>query len=426
MAQDGRVKGGKVHVLVVSQYFWPENFRINDLVQGLIERSHRVTVLTGIPNYPDGAFFKGYRYTGPWSEEYRGARVVRVPIQPRGNASGARLALNYLSFVFSASLLGPLRCRDNYDVAFIFEPSPVTVALPALLMKRLRGVPVLFWVQDLWPESLAAAGAVSSPHVLNLVSKLVRFIYRRCDRILVTSRAFVASVLQHVEDRGQVHYFPQYGEETYRVLELSPDAPERTKVPGGFVVMFAGNIGAAQDFETILAAAQLLRDHKDIHFVIIGDGRMRRWVEEQVANLGLDETVHLLGRHPVEAMAGFFSLADAMLVTLKKEPIFSLTIPAKIQSYLACGRPILAALDGEGARIIEEAAAGFACPTEDPAALAAAVLKMRATPHEQRMEMGRNGLRYYRDNFDRTMLLDRLEAWMQELVAADNKEMVRS
>ncbi|ACH38642.1 MAG: Glycosyltransferase, group 1 [uncultured bacterium] len=414
-----------MHVLVVTQYFWPENFKINDVVKGLVERGHKVTVLTALPNYPDGSFFKGYRFWGPWSDEYDGARVVRVPILPRGRASGARLALNYLSFVLAASILGPLRCRDRYDVAFIFEPSPVTVALPALFMKRLRGIPVLFWVQDLWPESLAAAGAVVPPFILGAVGKLVSFIYEGCDRILVTSRAFVGPVLQYVVDRGQVRYFPQYGEDAYAVVNLAGDAPERGKIPEGFVVMFAGNIGAAQDFETILGAAQRLRNHKDIHFVIIGDGRMRKWVDEEVAKMELQETFHLLGRYPLEAMAGFFSLADAMLVTLKKEPIFSLTIPAKIQSYLACGRPIVAALDGEGARVIEEAAAGFCCPTEDPSALANAILKMRHTPLEQRRGMGERGLRYYNENFDRTILLDRLEAWMEELRAVDNRDVVQ-
>lgn len=405
-----------MHVLVVTQYFWPENFKINDLVVGLMDRGHQVTVLTALPNYPDGKFFNGYSAFGRFTEQYRGARVIRVPILPRGSASGARLALNYLSFVVSACLIAPIRCRERYDVAFIFEPSPITVALPALLMKRLRGIPVLFWVQDLWPESLSAAGAVSSSTVLGAVGKMVSLIYRGCDRILVTSRAFVCSIGQYVEDRGQVCYFPQYGEDAYRVVQLPENAPERSKVPNGFVVMFAGNIGAAQDFETIIAAADRLRDQRDIHFLVIGDGRMRKWVEEEVARLGLQETVHLIGRYPMEAMAGFFSLADAMLVILKKEPIFSLTIPAKIQSYLACGRPIVAALDGEGARIIEEAGAGFTCRTEDPTALAAAVLRMRNTSFEARSRMGERGLKYYNDNFDRTKLLDRLEVWMNQVV----------
>jgi glycosyltransferase involved in cell wall biosynthesis len=405
-----------VHILVVTQYFWPENFRINDLVTGLVERGYKITVLTGLPNYPDGHFFTGYGYTLNLSQEYNGAAVVRVPILPRGNSTGVRLALNYLSFVVSACLFGPLRCRDDYDLIFIFEPSPITVALPALLMKWLRKIPVMFWVQDLWPESLTAVGAVTSPTVLGLVGKLVKSIYSGCDRILVTSRAFVSSIEKYVYEKGQILYFPQYGEDVYHVVQLSADAPERLIIPKGFVIMFAGNIGASQDFETIISAAHKLREYKDINFVILGDGRKRTWVENEVSKLHLQDTFHLVGRHSLESMANFFSLADAMLVTLKKDPVFALTIPAKIQSYMACGRPILAALDGEGARIIRESAAGITCVTEDPASLAAAILKMRTTSDEERLRMGQNGLEYYRCNFDRKMLIGRLEAWMKQLV----------
>jgi len=403
-----------VHILIVTQYFWPENFKINDLVVGLLERGHKVTVLTALPNYPEGNFFKGYSLWGRFTEDFNGAKVVRVPIIPRGSATGVRLALNYFSFVVSACLLGPLRCTDDYDVTFIFEPSPITVALPALLIKRLRGIPALFWVQDLWPESLTATGAVSSPFIIKLVGKLVGFIYRGCDRILITSRAFTASVHQYVKDRGQISYFPQYGENAYRPVVLPVDAPERSKIPAGFVIMFAGNIGAAQDFESIIDAATLLREYHDIHFVVLGDGRKRRWVEDEVSRLGLHATVHLIGSYPLEAMPSFFSLADAMLVTLKNDPVFSLTIPAKIQSYLACGRPIIAALDGEGARVVEEAGAGFVCQSGAPQELAQAVLKMYETPKREREKMGASGRAYYEANFDRDMLLDRLETWMKE------------
>lgn len=235
---------------------------------------------------------------------------------------------------------------------------------------------------------------------------------------MVTSRAYISSIVSYVPDRGQILYFPQYGEDVYGVVHLPDDAPERTVVPEGFVVMFAGNIGAAQDFETILSAASLLKDHKDIHFVIIGDGRMRKWVEDEVSRLHLDETFHLLGRYPLESMPRFFSQADAMLVSLKQAPIFALTIPAKLQSYLACGKPVLASLDGEGARIIEEAAAGITCATEDPVALAAAILKMRNMSESERNRMGEYGLEYYRANFDRTILIDRFELWAEELVRA--------
>ncbi len=273
----------------------------------------------------------------------------------------------------------------------------------------------MFWVQDLWPESVAAAGAVRSKGVLRLIERLVSFIYNRCDRILVTSLAYFSPIKSIVKNPDRILYFPQTSEELYRPITVNLEAPERASMPAGFTVMFAGNIGVAQDFETILSAAENLRVHKDLKWIIIGDGRMRPWVEDQVRRRALEKTIYLLGRHSVEAMPRFFSLADLLLVTLKREPIFSLTIPAKVQSYLACGKPIVAALDGEGARIIEEAEAGIACPAENPAALAEAVLTIYRMSEPDRQKMGMRGRIYYEKHFDRSMLLDRLDIWMRAL-----------
>lgn len=404
-----------MNVLIVSQYFWPENFRINDLVQGLCQRGHQVTVLTGLPNYPEGRILPGYGLFGKRREEYCGATVVRVPMLPRGKGGGLRLALNYLSFAFFASMLGPFRCRGKYDVIFVYEPSPITVGLPALRLKKFKKAPIVFWVQDLWPESLSATGAVRSPWILRRVERLVRFIYRGCDRVLVQSESFVPSIEKLGVSRDRMAYFPNSAEELYQPVALPEDAPERAGLPQGFRVMFAGNIGAAQDFGTILGAAERLKSCPDIQWLILGDGRMLPWVRDEIEKRGLGASVHLLGRHPVEAMPRYFSLADAMLVTLKKEPIFALTIPSKVQSYLACGRPIIAALDGEGARVIREAGAGVAAPAEDDAGLAEAVLRMYRMEKDEREQLGANGLRYFRDNFERTMLLDRLEGWLHEM-----------
>lgn len=403
-------------VLIVSQYFWPENFRINDLAAGLVERGHAVTVLTGIPNYPAGKFFSGYSWLKKTEEEYQGVRIRRVPLLPRGNGSGMRLACNYLSFAFSACLLAPFRCRGKFDLIFVYEPSPITVGLPAILLKRLKSLPILFWVQDLWPESLAAAGAVRSPRILSLIARLTRFIYQGCDRILVTSRAYLPSIENRGVDPGKLFFFPQSVEELYRPVTVQAGAAGDLLMPKGFRVLFAGNIGAAQSFATILAAAEKLMACPDIQWIIIGDGRMRAWVEEEIQRRGLTGTVHLLGRHPLESMPVFFALADVLLVTLKKEPLFALTIPGKVQSYLACGKPIVAALDGEGSNLVRDAQAGLTCPAEDADALADIVLAMYQMPQSQREEMGRCGRRYYQANFARDLLISQLEGWMLEVV----------
>jgi colanic acid biosynthesis glycosyl transferase WcaI len=408
-----------MRLLIVSQYFWPENFRINDLVIGLKQRGHEVTVLTGMPNYPEGNFYPGYGFFFPCGEDFEGIPVLRVPLVPRGRGKGLMLAMNFLSFAVFASLLAPWRCRGDFDVIFVYEPSPITVALPALLLKKIRKIPVVLWVQDLWPESLSATGAVHSPLILHWVGKLVRFIYRRCDRVLVQSEGFIVPVLAMGAAPGSVLYFPNNAEALYKPVTLSDDAPERAGMPSGFRVMFAGNIGEAQDFGTILSAAEKVKNYPDIHWLILGDGRMSAWVRTQITRRGLGATVHLLGKHPVESMPRYFSLADALLVTLKNEPVFSLTIPGKVQSYLACGKPIIAALDGEGARIVRESGAGLTATAENPDALAKAVLEMYGMSVSARQVMGERGLDYFRRHFERDMLLSRLDGWLKDLIQGE-------
>lgn len=410
-----------MHVLIVTNHFWPEEFRINDLALGLRERGHDVSVLTGIPNYPAGRFFSGYGLFKKRRESYRGIKIVRAPLIPRGNGSGLRLALNYASYAFSACLVAPFVCREEYDLILVFESSPVTVGLPALILKKLRNIPILFWVQDLWPETLSATGVVRSEKVLNWVGYLVRCLYRSSDRILIQSKAFAPSVNRWSSCPERIRYFPNTAEELYQPLQLPPDAPEREKVVCGFRVMFAGNIGVAQDFGTILDAAERLKDYAEIHWIIIGDGRRRFWVEEEIEKRGLNKTVHILGRYPVESMPRFFSLADVLLVTLKDEPIFALTIPSKIQSYLACAKPLIACLNGEGARVVNEAGAGLTCAAEDSEALAEVVLKMYRLPESTRAEMGNKGREYFLREFERNVLLDRLEEMMKEVVPSKNQ-----
>lgn len=405
-----------LNILVISQYFWPENFRINDLTEGLIERGHHVTVLTGMPNYPEGKIFSGYGLFRNRSQIYKGVRICRVPLVPRGKGGGVRLALNYLSFALFSCVMAPFLCREKYDVIFVFEPSPITVGLPALVMKSLKKAPVLLWVQDLWPESLSAAGAINNPQIIKGIHRFVRFIYRGCDRILVTSKAYFPSVIANGGKSSALRYFPQSVESLYKPVILSDNTPEHEMLPNGFRVMFAGNIGAAQSFSTILDTAEMLKQISDIKFIIVGDGRLWQWVEDEVNTRNLKKTVHLIGRHPLEMMPRFFSLADALLVTLKKDPVFSLTIPGKVQSYLACGKPVIAALDGEGSRIISEAKAGVVCAAEDAKGLAGAVLEMYEMTKDQRDAMGEAGLIYHNSHFDREKLISQLEGWMKECV----------
>lgn len=403
-----------MRVLIVTQYFWPESFRINDLALGLKQRGHEVEILTGMPNYPAGELYPGYGFFSPAEQQFEGMRVVRVPLLPRGSSRNWRLAANYASFVLSAALLGPLRCRGRYDAIFVYEPSPVTVALPAILLKAVKRAPLLFWVQDLWPESLSATGSVTSPRLLSWVRRMVNFIYRRCDLILVPSRGFIGHVLASGVSRERIAYLPNWAEALFRPL-APPPASVGDDMPAGFRILFAGNIGSAQSFETILAAAERTRVQRDVHWVIVGDGNMRLWVSDEIRRRGLTEQVHLLGQRPVDTMPSYFAAADALLVSLRGDPVFSLTVPSKIQSYLACGRPILAAIDGEGASIIVESGAGLSCPAQDADQLAAAALALYRMPVERRQAMGQKGRAYFEANFEREMLLDRLQGWMRNV-----------
>lgn len=381
----------------------------------LAERGHQVTVLTGIPNYPGGNFFPGYRFIRNKTENYQGIKIIRVPLLPRGKGRGLYLALNYFSFAFFASILGPFKCRDYYDVIFVYEPSPITVGFPAIVMKKIKSAPIVFWVQDLWPESLSATGAVKSQHILKMVEHLVRFIYSRCDIILVQAKSFIDAITSMGVERSKIKYFPNSAEGIFSQVDSVAKLPQDIKFPEGFRIMFAGNIGAAQDFETILTAAEFIKNHADIHWLIVGDGRMFSRVQEQIKLRQLSQTVHLLGRHPVEAMPSFFSKADVMLVALRKEPIFALTVPTKIQAYMASARPIIAALNGEGARTIEEAGAGFVCPSENAEMLAETIIKVYHMDHGQRKKMAMNGRKYFEDNFEPNKLIDNLERWLKEL-----------
>ena len=400
-------------ILIVSQYFWPETFPINDFAKGLKERGHQVTVLTGLPNYPGGRVFSGYGVFRRTREKYNGIDVIRVPLIPRGNGRHLALTLNYLSFAFIAFTMAPFVCRGKYDAIFVYQPSPVTVCLPALVLKMIKKIPVVLWVQDLWPESLSATGMIKSPFLLRVVGRLVSFIYKRCNRILIQSRAFGSSITRMGVTTDKISYFPNSGGAIRDAEEAV--MPDVTDIPEGFRIMFAGNIGASQDFETILSAAKRLQCHEDIHWLIVGDGRRFSHVKEQIHKLGLEKNMHMLGKYSPEEMPYFFKSADVLLATLKKDSAFSLTIPSKIQAYLAYGKPIIAALDGEGARVVEEASAGVACCAGDPGDLADAVMSMYNQPKERREVMGRSGRDYYKANFDREVLLDQFEAMMAEV-----------
>ncbi len=396
-----------MNILIVSQYFYPENFRLNDFAVSFMNKGHNVSVLTSIPNYPDGAFYEGYGIFGKFNDVYEGIRIYRSPTIPRGTGSNTRLAINYISFVIGGILRSLFILKNEYDIIFVFG-SPITVGFPAIFIKILKNVKICFWVVDLWPDSVVFGGNLKSNFIPMILTPMVRFIYNQSDKILVSSNGFIDSIVNNGVNRNKIQYFPQWAESMFIPMKsknnLLRNIPNKS-----LKIMFAGNIGEAQDFPSILEAAKYLNDFKDIHWIILGGGSKKKWVDMKIKDSNMESNFHLFGSFPVEKMPEFYSNADVMLFSLKDEYIFSVTIPAKVQSYLACAKPILAMINGEAGKIIDDASAGLTCPAASPKLLAENIIKIKEMNQDELDEMGFNGRKYYIENFDRSTLLNKAE-----------------
>lgn len=401
-------------LLIISQYFWPESFRINEVATSLKARGHVVEVMTGKPNYPEGRFFSGYIAWGIKKEFWRDIPIYRVPMLARGSCGAINLVLNYCSYSISCLLIAPwLLRRRKYDVIFVYGVSPIFQAIPASFLGWIKGVPVVLWVQDLWPQSAEATGYVKSPFLLKLLEKFVRFTYAHTDLLLVQSEAFIKHVSKLAPNLPIVYYPNSVENEFYSPQVIS--IPYIESLQSGFTILFAGNVGTAQAMETIIAAAEKLQTYSEINIVILGSGSKSDWVAEQIVEKKLTN-LHLGGRFPVETMPILMRQASALLVTLTDQPIFELTIPSKIQAYLAVGKPIVACLNGEGARIVTEAEAGIAVKAEDSEGLAKAIVKLYQMPESERKQMGVNGRAYFKLNFDETKLTTELIEYFKMLI----------
>lgn len=386
------------HILVISQYFYPEPFRINDICQEWVSRGYKVTVLTGIPNYPEGKFYKGYGWFRKRKENWNGIDVIRLPIISRGRSS-LRLVLNYYSFVWSGWLWKTFTGLKP-DAVFVFEVSPLTQALIGKWFSKRRKIPSYLYVQDLWPENLEAVGGVHNKRVLNHYQKMADKLYAACTKVLATSPSFVEAIRERVTDKEKVVYWPQYAEEIYKPVE----DPSPAEIPndGRFKIIFTGNVGTAQGLDILPKVAKLV---DDVLFVIVGDGRYKDQLVEETADV--KEKFLFINRQPAQRIPELLCACDAAFVSFMDHPLFNKTIPAKLQSYMACGMPILASASGETERIINEAGCGVCCETGNPEALASAISVLR------RSDAGTfrtNALRYVKRCFDKNKLLDSLDS----------------
>lgn len=387
-------------VLIWSQYFWPENFHINAVARSLHEQGVEVTILTGKPNYPEGKIFDGYRVMGIQKEEYAGFEVIRVPLWQRGKNSGKELGLNYLSFIASGYLFAPYALRGRkFDVVFVYAPSPLLQALPAIYVSWLKRAQLVTWVQDIWPDALAATGFIKNRWVLEVVGLAVRYIYSFSDSILIQSEGFRKSVERLSGKREKIHYFPNSAEYEPIGSFISHQGKGIANVIAqGFSIVFAGNIGRAQSCGTIIEAAKLLQNVQNMKFYLIGNGSMVDSIARSIKDYELDNVV-MVGQVPAEEMAAIYASASVLLLTLRDDLALSSTIPSKLQSYLAAGKPIVASCNGESATIVTKAEAGFSSPPGDFNALAMTILKLYEMPYEERILIGNNGREYFEKHY---------------------------
>ena len=394
-------------ILIVSQYFYPENFRINDLALELKKRGHEITVLTGLPNYPKGEYFDGYSNDRNCDEVWNDIPVYRCKLRPRKTGS-VNLIRNYVSFVIEANKkLKELQNKD-FDLIYVFEVSPITEALPAIKLKKKKNIPVIINIQDLWPENIVAVTGMTNPIIIGLVNKMVNYIYRHCDLILTASPSFVSKIKERINDKDKVRYWPQYSTVNKTDEEVSIYDKEY------FNIVFTGNIGEAQGIDLAIEAAKILKDKK-ICWHFVGEGRSKEKLEKLVNEYGINDRVKFHGFHPEKEIPKYLKDADAALLILKPNPVFEMTIPAKLQTYLACGVPLLGCVSGEGKRIIEESKAGIVSEDISVDGLVKVCNQFIELPNDLLNEYKERSYCYGKSNFNKNKLISDLEKYMKKI-----------
>lgn len=396
----------KKHILVVSQYFYPEQFRINDICQEWVKRGFKVTVITGIPNYPEGKYYEGYGILKKRKETWNGIDIIRIPLIPRGK-SKIGLVCNYLSFPVSGFIWN-LLSNIKADYVFNFETSPMTQILIAVWYAQKHKVPCYLYVQDLWPEAVETVTGIHNPFIIKPLDTMVRYIYKHCDKIFCTSPSFVRDICKRGVDKKKVYYWPQYAEEFYRPAEKH-SVPE-IEDDDSFKIIFTGNIGYAQGLDTIPKAAKILKSKgANVKFYIVGDGRYKQELIKEISYAGVEDMVLLIGRHPAKRIPEFLACCDVAYVSFMNDSLFSKTIPAKVQSYMACGMPVLAASEGETNRIVQKADCGLCSRIGDEVSLAENVEKMMSMELAELERMGKNAREFCNRYFSKKVLMDKMD-----------------
>lgn len=399
-------------LLLISQYFYPEQFRVNDLCSAWVNRGYDVTVLTGIPNYPQGKFYQGYHWFKKRRENWNGMRIIRLPIIPRGN-NNIMLGLNFLSFVVSG-FFWSIFSKLKPDLIFIYEVSPMTQALPGIWFAKRRMIPCYLYILDLWPENVEIVAGIKNGFIISLINKMVDYIYRHCSSIFTASRGAAKAIQDRGVSKERIKYWPQYAEAFYQ--PINPHIADVPEIEDGILTMvFAGNVGFAQGLDVLPQAAELLRE-KDIvfKFIIVGDGRYKQSLVKIVNEKEVSNCFQFIPRQPAERIPAIMSVCDAALITLSKSKVFETTIPAKLQSVLACGIPIIVCADGEIQQIVNESKAGLFCEAGDAHMLASIIVSFYQMSEEERKQMKSNAIQYSREHFNKESLLDQMDNYFMK------------
>lgn len=399
-----------MRILVVGQHYYPEQFRVTDICEALVKRGHDVTMLTGLPNYPEGKIYKGYRFFGKRHENINGVNVIRSWLVPRGK-NKAMLFLNYLSFMFFGSLKA-LFMKKQYDVVISYQTSPVFMAVPAVIYKKLTGKKLLFYCLDIWPECFAAVTNYDrNSRFYKLLIKMSSWIYKKADILAVSSKSFECYLNNMLKTDMNYEYLPQYAEEMFssEPLETHTEKPDVN-------LLFAGNLGYMQSIDTIILAAEELKGNKNIKWHIVGDGSEKERLIKLADDFNLlNKSVFFYGKKPLENMPEYYAMADAMLITIKSNSFASLTLPGKLQTYLAYGKPVIGAVCGEAEKVIKESEAGLLGATEDYHKLAENVEKF-SNSRENWMKYSKNARDYYKNNFSKDKIIDRICDMLERLI----------
>ena len=396
-----------MRILLVTQYFYPEVFKSNDLAFELVKRGHHVDALVGIPNYPDGKYFKGYGIFKKRHEVVNGVNIYRVFQTPRGKG-GWRLPINYFTYVIFGCLrvLFQFAWKKKYDCIIGHEPSPIFQAYPALLLRKIRKTPFYYWIMDLWPDAMKSGGGVNNQKLLDNVDKLVKGIYRQTDKILITSERFREPIAAKGDFADKIIYFPNWSDD---ILQMD-DSYEIPQLPDGFKIMIAGNLGKSQNLEAVTEVMLGLKDIPEVKWVFVGGGSRREWLEEFIKENGLEDRAVCLGQYPFKTMPAFYKQADAMLVTLRAGfPHLEAVVPARLQSYMSAGRPVLAMIGCGGADIIEESQCGYAVPAGDSKALIEVIKGKVLIDRDAFEKLGQNGRDSYMKHYRLNDCIDNLE-----------------